>query len=145
MRTISGIFFEGKVRLEKVTEDGMMAKFNELYAVNAMSFSETESKLNGYVSQYVQGEFEVLTEVRAKYREIFFSESEEETLFYKVKVDFITIDEHSGKERHSKVDYLVQASSIESAKKNVDEVMGDSVSDYRILSVVETAIADYIE
>lgn len=145
MRTISGIFFEGKVRLEKVTEDGMMAKFNELYAVNAMSFSETESKLNGYVSQYVQGEFEVLTEVRAKYREIFFSESEEETLFYKVKVDFITLDEHSGKERHSKVDYLVQASSIESAKKNVDEVMGDSVSDYRILSVVETAIADYIE
>ena len=143
--TKSGSYFESKVRLERISEDGMLVKFNELYVVNSMSFTETEAKLNEKVSQYSQGEFDVLTEVRAKYKEIFFSDSEQDDWFYKVKVDFVTLDERSGKEKHSKVDYLVQASSIESAKKNVDEVLGSSMSDYKILSVSETAIQEVIE
>lgn len=123
----------------------MQVKFNELYVVNSMSFTETEAKLNEKVSQYSQGEFDVLTEVRAKYKEIFFSGSEQDDLFYKVKVDFVTLDERTEKQKHSKVDYLVQASSIESAKRNVDEVLGGAMMDYKILAVSETAIQEVIE
>ena len=143
--TKSGSYFESKVRLERISEDGMQVKFNELYVVNSMSFTETEAKLNEKVSQYSQGEFDVLTEVRAKYKEIFFSGSEQDDLFYKVKVDFVTLDERTEKQKHSKVDYLVQASSIESAKRNVDEVLGGAMMDYKILAVSETAIQEVIE
>ena len=143
--TKSGSYFESKVRLERISEDGMLVKFNELYVVNSMSFTETEAKLNEMVSLYSQGEFDVLTEVRAKYKEIFFSDSEQDDLFYKVKVDFVTLDERTEKQKHSKVDYLVQASSIESAKKNVDEVLGGTMMDYKILAVSETAIQEVIE
>ena len=143
--TKSGSYFESKVRLERISEDGMQMKFNELYVVNSMSFTETEAKLNEKVSQYSQGEFDVLTEVRAKYKEIFFSDCEQDDLFYKVKVDFVTLDERTEKQKHSKVDYLVQASSIESAKRNVDEVLGGTMMDYKILAVSETAIQEVIE
>ena len=138
-------YFESKIRLEKMMEDGMMAKINEPYVVDACSFTECEAKATEYISQYASGEFEVLTEVRAKFSEIFLSDNAEEDLYYKVKVAFITIDEHSGKEKKSRVDYLVKGNSVESAKKNVDEVMSSSMSEYKILSVAETNIVDIIE
>ena len=143
--TKKSTFFESKVRLEKMMEDGMMAKINEPYVVDACSFTECESKVTEYISQYASGEFEVLTEQRAKYNEIFFSDDTEEDVFYTVKVAFITIDEKTDKEKKTKVCYLVQAKSVETAKKNVDEVMNGSMGDYKILAVVETNIVDIIQ
>lgn len=139
MRTKNSSYFEGKIRIERETADGTPAKVNELYVVDSMSFSETEAKLLGFIGT----ECEVLTESRAKYREIFFSDVEGEETFYKVGIDCIILDENSGKEKHAKSQVLVQGSSIESAKANVDEVMGDAVQ-YKITSVVETAIQEYI-
>lgn len=138
-------YFEAKVRLEKANEEGVLTKFNELYVVDSVNFTECEAKVTKYVSQYTQGEFEVLTEARAKYREIYFSDFTYEDLFYKVKVDFHTVDEVTGKMKHSKVDILVQGNSIESAKKNVDKVLDKGMMDYKIQSVIETPIQDVIE
>jgi len=145
MRTLTGFYFESKIRTEKMTEDGTQAKINELYVVNAMTFTECESKVLGYMEQYTQAEFEVLTEAKAKYKEIFFSDKEGEDLFFRVKLDFISLDENTGREKHSKTDYLVQGASVESAQKNVDEVMSGTRVDYKVVSISETAIQDYIE
>ena len=144
MRSVTGNYFESKVRLEKTTEDGTQAKFNELYVVNSQSFTETEAKVTKFISQYANGEFEVLTESWAKYKEIIFSDKEDENLWYKVTVDFITIDERSGKEKHSKTVYLVQGSSVESARNNVEEVMNGTMIDYRVIGLNETVIQDVI-
>ena len=57
---------------------------------------------------------------------------------------FITLDERSGKERKQKVTYLVQGSTIDSAKKNLDEVMSQGMSDYSVESIHETAIVDVV-
>lgn len=145
MITKKGMFFESKVRLEKLNEEGLQVKFVELYVVDAMSFTECESKVTEYVSQYASGEFEVLTESKAAYGEIFFSEKEDENLFFKIKVDFITLDEKSGKQKHSKSVYLVQGKNVETAKKNLDEVFNDTMIDYKVVAVSETTIADFIE
>ena len=142
--SIKETFFEVKLRVEKTTEDGTLAKFNELYVVNAQSFTEAEAKSTEYISQYTNGEFEVLTEARAKYGEIHFIDDEEENAFWKVRLDFITLDERTYKTKHSKCDVLVQGSSVESVKKNIDEVLKDSMVDYKIVSVGETVIQDYI-
>ena len=144
MRTVVSNYFESKVRLEKVTEEGMQAKFNELYVVNAMSFSECESKMVEYISQYAQGEFDILTEAHAKYKEIFYSDKEDEELWYRASVVFITIDEKSMKQKRSKNVYLVQGKDIESARMNVEEVMNGSMVDYSIEGLHETAIQDII-
>ena len=144
MRTKVSTYFESKVRLEKINEEGMQVKFNEVYTIEACSFTDCEAKMNEYISQYTQGEFNILTEAYAKYKEIFFSDKEDETLWYKAQISFITIDEKTEKQKKSKTVYLVQGKDIESAKKNIDEVMSGSMVDYVIEGIHETTIQDII-
>ena len=127
----------------RMTDQGEEVKVNELYVIQAVSFADCEYRVTEMISKEVRGEFDVLTETRARYTEIFLSDDESENVFYKVKVDFQTVDER-GKEKHSKSEFLVQGSSVDSAKRNVDSVMGDMTS-YRILGVQETAIVDFVD
>lgn len=144
MRSVTKNFFETKIRLDRVNEEGLIVKFVELYVVDALSFTECEARTTEYISQYASGEFEILTETRAAYKEVFFSDNADDTLWYKTKVDFITLDERSGKQKHSKVVYLLQASSIESAKKNIDEAFSGTMMDYKVVSLAEVPVADVI-
>lgn len=141
MKSIVSNFFESKVRHESTTEDGTQVKMNSLLVVDALSFSECEARINEYAGDYYKGEFEVLTENKAAYKEVFLTEGEK---FYKLKAAFITIDEKTEKQKKSKVTYLVQADSIEGAQKVFDEVMHDTMADYVVESVHETVIEDVI-
>lgn len=65
--------------------------------------------------------------------------------WYKSKVQFITIDEKSEKEKRSNTYYLVEGVNLENARHNIDVVMGGSMIDYVITSVSETKIEDVFE
>jgi len=65
--------------------------------------------------------------------------------WYKAKVQFITIDEKSEKEKRSNVIYLVQACSVHNACDNIDNTMKGSMVDYDIVSVAEQPIIDVFE
>lgn len=65
--------------------------------------------------------------------------------WYKSKLQFITIDENTQKEKRANVYYLVEGVSLESARKNIDKVMGGTMIDYVISSVSETKIMDVFE
>ena len=45
MRSRTATWFECKIRYEKVTEDGLQKKVNENYVVDALSFSEAETRV----------------------------------------------------------------------------------------------------
>lgn len=81
----------------------------------------------------------------ASYKEVFFSDADKDDKFYKVRCNFITLDEKSGKKKKTSVDYLVQAATVEGARKNLDEVMSGTMIDYVIVSVIETSIMDVFE
>lgn len=146
MRTKSATFFECKVRYEKTTENGMKKKVTEAYVVDALSFSEAESRIVEEMRPFV-GEhcMEVSAIKIAPYKEVLFSDEESDDRFYKVRCNFITIDEKNGKEKKTAVHYLVQASSVDGARKNMDEAMRETMIDYVIVSVVETSIMDVFE
>ena len=65
--------------------------------------------------------------------------------WYKAKLQFITIDEKTEKEKRSTVNYLCQAGSFNGAVKNIEEVMGGTMIDYVIASMAETTIMDVFE
>ena len=67
------------------------------------------------------------------------------SIWYKSKVQFITIDEKTEKEKRSNIYYLVEGASLESARNNIDKVMGGTMIDYIISSVSETKIEDVFE
>ena len=126
-------------------EDGLQKKVNEAYVVDALSFTEAERRIMEEMSSYISGEFEVSDIKRAAYKEIFFSDEELADCWYKAKLQFITIDEKTEKEKRSNVSYLVQAGTLNSAVKNLDEVMGGTMIDYVIVAIAETALMDVFE
>ena len=145
MRSRTATWFECKIRYEKVTEDGLQKKVNENYVVDALSFSEAETHITEEMSSYISGEFEVADIKKAAYKEVFFTDDNIADKWYKAKLQFITIDEKTEKEKRSTVNYLVQAGSMNGAMKNIDEVMGGTMIDYVVSSVAETTLMDVYE
>ena len=145
MRSKTSLWFETKVKYDKTMEDGQPKKVSENYVVEAMSFGEAEEKITEEMSAYISGEFDVKAITPTTYGEIFFSENTNDDRWYKTKLQFITIDEKTEKEKRSSVYYLVQAASLNGAVKNIEEVMGTTMNDYVIAAINETKIMDVIE
>ena len=145
MRTRTATWFETKIQYEKTMEDGLQKKVKEQYVVDALSFTEAEKRITKEMSSYISGAFDVADIKKATYKEIFFSDEATADRWYKAKVQFITIDEKTEKEKRSNVYYLVQASTLQGALKNVDEVMGGTMIDYAIAAISETTVMDVFE
>ena len=145
MRSRTADWFETKIRYEKIMEDKKKKKVTEQYAVDALSFTEAETSITEEMSSYISGEFEVADIKKAAYKEIFFSDADSDDKWYKAKLQFITIDEKTAKEKRSNVYYLVRAGSLPVAVKHIEEVMGTTAIDYSIASLTETMLMDVYE
>ena len=146
MRSRTATWFECKIKYEKVMEDGLQKQVVEQYVVDALSFAEAEQRITEQMSQYISGEFEVTDVKKAAYKEVFFDDDNAASdRWYKVKLDFITIDEKTEKEKRSRVTYLVQATNLNRAMKNVDKVMGGTMIDYDAASISDTKLVDVFE
>lgn len=126
-------------------EDGLQKKVTEQYTVDALSFTEAETSITEEMSSYISGEFEVADIKKASYKEVFFSDADSDDKWYKAKLQFITIDEKTAKEKRTNVYYLVQAASLPVAVKHIEEVMGTTTIEYCIASLAETMIMDVYE
>lgn len=145
MRSRTANWFETKIRYEKMMDDGKQKIVTELYVVDALSFTEAEASIIEEMSSYISGEFKVTGISQSTYGEIFFSDIDTDDRFFKVKLQFITIDEKTEKEKRSNVIYLVQAHTLQQAIKNIEEVMSSTMIDYAIVAVQETQIMDVFE
>lgn len=135
-------WFECKIRYEKVAENGMNKKVTEPYLVDALSFTEAESRIIEEITPYMTGEFVVSGVARANYSELFFSDEGSADKWYKCKLYFITLDEKTGATKKTATNILVNAADLKDAIKKLDEGMKDTLADYEIAAVSETAIMD---
>lgn len=126
-------------------EDGLQKKVTETYTVDALSFTEAEKRIMEEVSSYISGEFAIKDIKIAPYKEIFFSEDAMADHWYKARLQFITVDEKTEKEKRTAVNYLVKADTLRGAVGNIETVMGGTMIDYVIASVAETALMDVFE
>ena len=145
MRSRTATWFECKIRYEKIMEDGLPKKINDVYVVDALSFSEAEERIIEEMSSYISGEIEIVDVKIAPYREIFFADDNLADQWFKAKLSFITIDERSNKEKRTSVMYLVNAGNISSAINNIDKVMSGTMIDYVTTSISATKIFDVFE
>ena len=145
MRSRTAIWFECKIQYEKTMEDGLQKKVTETYTIDALSFTEAEQRIMEEMSAYISGEFDIKDIKIAPYKEIFFSDEDLADRWYKTKLQFITIDEKTEKEKRSNVNYLVQAGTLKGAVNNIESVMGTTMIDYVIATVAETTLMDVFE
>lgn len=132
-------FYEVKIRYQKMQEDGKEKKVTEQYVVEALSFTEAESRIIEEMTHYISGEFDVVSEKIAPYNEIFLSDNSTDDKWFVSKVGFITIDKRTAKEKKQTFRYLVQAATSELALDYTKEMFSHGMSDYRIDAVQDTA------
>lgn len=146
MRTKVSKWFETKVAYDKLSDDGSTVKAKECYVVESLTFGGAEQKITEEMSVYVHGEFDVVDCIRkAKYHEVFFSDNAEDDKWYKAKLQFITLDENTEKEKKTAVFYLVQAATFEAAHRHIKEVMDKTMIDYKVDTVSETSFMEVFE
>lgn len=134
------IWFECKVRYDKMQENGMVKKVNEPYLVDALTFTEAESRIVEEMKPYISGEYSISSEKKTKISEIFYHEGGDR--YYLVKAAFISYDNKTDTEKKSISQILVQACDLEEALNNFNEGMKGTMDDYTIISIAETAIMD---
>ena len=132
--------FECGIRYEKTAENGMRKKVTELYIVDALSFTEAESRITGEMTPFISGGFEVVSEKITRYSVVV--ETVGGDKWYKAKVNYITIDEKSGAEKKQAFFYLIQANDIDAARSRLDEYMHGSMADWECEALQETKIMD---
>lgn len=132
-------WIEVKVRYDKMTDSGKTVRVTDPYLVDAVSCTEAESRVVEEISSYVS-DFNVLNVGKTKISEIFWDETGDR--FYKVKVNFITIDEKSGVEKRKASFILVQASTFKDALANFNKGMKGTMADYEIEAITETKIVE---
>ena len=145
MKAITSTWFECQVSVPKTQDDGSVKVANEVYTVDALTFTEAEARITDEMQPYVAnmvGGFNIKNSHPAQYKEVFVSENDKDDHWFKVKVAFITIDEETMKEKFNNVFYLVQADKSETANAYTNEVLDRGMLDYRIISNVETRIMD---
>ena len=133
-------WFECKVKYDKMTEDGSQKTVTEPYLVDALSFTEAEARITEEITPFISCEFKVTAVKRTNTAEIFWKEGGDK--WYKVKVNFCTIDEKTGKEKKTPNYMMVQAIDFKDAYDVFMEGMKGTMADFEISQIVETMIMD---
>jgi hypothetical protein len=121
-------------------EAGREKKVSETYLLDAVSFTEAESRIYKELETMVGGEFVVSKIAKTKFSEIIPSDNGDR--WYKAKVAFITVDEESGKEKRVMQNVLVFSDNIKNVYDQIIGTMQGMMADFEISGINESTIVD---
>lgn len=139
---LGNYWFECKVESEKAVEGGMNKKFKESYLVDALNFTDAEARITREVSPFCNGQLEIKNITPAKIDELFINDADNADKWYKVKCNFITLDEKTQTEKRSSHYMLVQAANFRGALDRFEEGMKGTMADFEIAAIQETNLLD---
>lgn len=134
------LWFECKVRYDKMMENGSVKKVTEPYLVDALSFTEAEARIIQEIQPFMSGDFSIPAIKKTNIAEIFPDDTADK--WWLVKYNIISIDEKSAVERKSAVYVMVQADSQQGATDSFNKGMKGTMADFEIEKVAETKIMD---
>lgn len=140
---MSATWYECKIKYRKLDEaSGMLKVKTEPFLVDAISYTEAESRITEEMSVYLSDTEEIkITNIKvANFAEIHPFENSDR--WFKSKVSLIALDEKSGKEKKTNIYMLVQANDIKEAFENTTQAMDNTMGDYSIPAIAESPIVD---
>lgn len=145
MATANNIWYNVKTRYIGATEDGITKAITEEYLTAALSFTEAETKTSETALAYGhREEFDIIAMSRTKFSEIVNGDKEADKWF-KCKINFITIDERSGRVKSHPVFFCVNADTALEAHHTLDNHLKTTLFDYTVEQVDETKIIEVIK
>ncbi len=133
-------WIEVKARYEKMLENGTQKRVTEPYLVDALSCTEAEARVIEELTAYTSGDLSVMSNKKVNISEVFLSYTGDK--FYKVKVNFITIDEKSAVEKKTASYMIVPGDSFKDAYDNFNDGIKGIMADFEIESIAETRYID---
>lgn len=127
-----------KAELDNI-ENGKSKKVTEKYLFDALSYTEAESRaLEKFKDMYKTFEVHKINPIKVS--EIFFNGEGE--YWYKCKVNYILLDEKSGKEKKTPCYIYVQAKDTKDAESVLTIGMAGTLGDWNCEAIAETKIID---
>jgi len=131
--------FKCKISYIKQNENGSVVKVKEEYVVPALSFTEAEANLQSILESYI-AEYNLESCTPLKVTDVIFGEGADD--FYKAKIDYVSYDEDSGKEKKISETYLIRSNNLKDCLPMIESRMEGSVVNWEVTSVSKTNIAD---
>ena len=135
-------WFECKVKYDKLDEYGKDQTVSESYVIDAVSFTEAESRLVKLLETEITSNFIVAGISKLKVSEIVPSDGAD--YWYKTKVAFVDIDEKSGKEKKTINQILVAANDFKQSLENLEKNLETLLIPYEITAINSTKIIDVV-
>jgi hypothetical protein len=135
-------WFEAKIAYMKVNEDGREKKVSESYLLDAMSYTEAESRIIKEMESIISGDYYIKSLKKSNITKLVPSDDENDDRWYKAKVNIIDADAVSGQEKCSSQYYLVAASNFTWALENLEKSLATFVVPYEIASITDTDFMD---
>jgi len=133
-------WFECKVKYVKIDDDGRERKVSEIYLVDAVTFTDAETRIIQQMQTMVRGEFIVDNIKKSNIVEIFPHENGE--WWFKAKIGIVTIDENAGKEKKINNYFLVSADDIKQALQRLEDGLSYVLVPYQTTSLAVSTIVD---
>jgi hypothetical protein len=136
---IMASWYLGKIRYQKEDEAGSLKTINEVYLVDAISYTESEARL---YKQIVTGasDFSVSSISKMRLADLFAYEDGEK--WFKAKVIYFSVDDKSGKEKKVVNYMLVNADGIDQALARITESLRTMLIPYETTDINLTPILD---
>lgn len=135
-------WFEVKVKYTKVDEDGRQRKVSKLYLLDAVSFTEAESRIIEELREIIQGDFYIEAIKKSNITELVESKDGNDDKWFKAKVAIIDADSISGREKRSNQYFLVAGSDVDKSLENLQKALSTYVVPFEIVQVGDSNIMD---
>lgn len=133
-------WYEVKVKYLKTGQDGFEKKVTDLYLLDAVSYTDAETRIYEIMKELTRSEFLIMNIKKSNITEVIAAQDGE--WWYKAKISLVSIDEEKGKEVKISNYLLVAGNDIEDAQKQLKEGLSHMLISYEVVSVTLSKVVD---
>ena len=133
-------WFSCKVKYQRIDEHGKQSHANETYLVEAINFTEAETRIFEMMEQYGHGDIIVAGITKTNFSEII--NYDDGQYWYKAKVQWEDVSDDSGKVSRVTNYLLVAANSVKQTYERVEEAMESMMVPIEIPAISLSPILD---
>ncbi len=132
-------WFLCKVKYQKEDENGRLRSVTEPYLVDAVSFTEAETRIYEEMGERVSGEFLITGISKSKIIDVF--NYDDIDVWFKCKVVYYVAEE-SGKEKKIVNQMIVTAHNVKEAYDRIFESLNNMLVSFQVTEVIESPIIE---
>jgi len=133
-------WFECKVKYNKTLDSGKEQVVTENFLLDAVSFTDAETRMMRQIEEMAKGEFNVTDIKKSRIGEVFPFDTGE--WWFKATINLVTVDEEAGKEKKMRTYYLIMADDIKEAMERLEESLSYLVIPYVVSALAVSTIVD---